>query len=52
MTEEAKMTLRRVLATLEGIMVSGKANLDYMLGAMLTLEQLINMPDKEEKTDE
>lgn len=51
MNEENRNTLRRVLATLNGISVSGKENMDYMLGAMITLEQLINAPE-EAKTDE
>lgn len=42
MSDKNKEFLRRVLFTLEQVEVKGKSNLDHLLGAMLTLEQLIS----------
>lgn len=46
MNEETRNTLRRVVFTLEQIDVRGKGNLDHMLGAIMTLEQIINQPEE------
>lgn len=51
MNEENRYKLRCVIATLNGISVSGKENMDYLLGSIVMLEQMINAPE-EAKTDE
>ena len=42
MTDAEKLTLRRVLVTLDIFHVTGREHLDHMLGAMLAIEQLVN----------
>lgn len=54
MDEKTKNTLRLILNTLNQISVSGEANIDKMLGAIITLRQLVNQPGQtqEEETEE
>lgn len=52
MNDQQKLTLRRVLVTLEKITVAGKQNLDHMLGAMLAIEQVIDNAEAVEIVDE
>lgn len=42
MSDNDRLTLRRVLVTLDKIPVTGREHLDHMLGAMLAIEQLVN----------
>lgn len=52
MSDNDKLTLRRVLVTLDKISVAGKQNLDHMLGAMLAIEQVIDNAEAVEIVDE
>lgn len=42
MTDAEKLTLRRVLVTLDKIPVAGRENLDHLLGAILAIEQMVD----------
>lgn len=49
MNQETRKRLKRVLVTLDEIAVSGKQNLDMMLGCMQELESIIKeAPDGEQ----
>lgn len=49
MNQETQKRLKRVLVTLDEIAVSGKRNLDMMLGCMQELETIIKeAPDGEQ----
>lgn len=52
MSDNDKLTLRRVLVTLDKISVAGKQNLDHLLGAMLAIEQVIDNAEAVEIVDE
>jgi hypothetical protein len=49
MNESAKKTIQAVLRTLDAVTVSGRQNMDMLLGCILTLEKLAN--DSEEAND-
>lgn len=49
MNQETRKRLKRILVTLDEIAVSGKRNLDMMLGCMQELESIIKeAPDGEQ----
>lgn len=49
MNQETRKRLKRILVTLDEIAVSGKQNLDMMLGCMQELESIIKeAPDGEQ----
>lgn len=49
MNKETRKRLKRVLVTLDEVAVSGKRNLDMMLGCMQELESIIKeAPDGEQ----
>lgn len=49
MNESAKKTIEAVLRTLDAVTVSGRKNMDMLLGCILTLEKLVN--DSEEASE-
>lgn len=48
MNESAKNTVELVIHTLNSISVTGKNNLDMLLGSILALEKLLKDADKED----
>lgn len=50
MSDTQMEQLRAIRATLEQISVCGRANMDRMLGCIITLDKIINQNDAKEMT--
>lgn len=52
MNESTKQTIEKVIRTLDLVTVSGRNNMDMLLGSILTLEKLVKDAVTEEKVEE
>jgi hypothetical protein len=52
MNESTKQTIEKVIRTLDMVAVSGRNNMDMLLGSILTLEKLVKDAATEEKVEE
>jgi hypothetical protein len=52
MNESTKQTIEKVIRTLDMVAVSGRNNMDMLLGSILTLEKLVKDATTEEKVEE
>ena len=52
MNSEARKTIEAVIKTLNCVSVSGKPNMDMLLGSILALEKLLKDDPQEEKKKE